>query len=267
MSVLSKLSPNQRRDRYRARHAQLAADEPGDLDEPARDTEPAEDTDSAGKTGPIEVGDTADTAWDATSGAPADMVEPAPAESVGAEPSCAEPVGDAATADTTELAVFVDTTEFVGDRAIGEPERIAEDATQPQSVELPADEAMPGWEAEEWVEPEDSPSIVRPYAWTRGRTRPVQDLALEMLVSTSKEGRNVAELHSAEHTAIAALCADVRSVAEVAALLALPLGVARVLLADMIDTGLVYAHYNPMEPGSLPGLALMERVLAGLNQL
>jgi hypothetical protein len=60
---------------------------------------------------------------------------------------------------------------------------------------------------------------------------------------------------------------DVRSVAEVAALLAVPLGVARVLLADMIDTGLVYVHRNPTEAGSPPGLSLMERVLAGLHQL
>ena len=60
----------------------------------------------------------------------------------------------------------------------------------------------------------------------------MQDLAGETLVSTSDAGRDVTTAHSAEHSAIAGLCADVRSVAEVAALLALPLGVARVLLAE-----------------------------------
>lgn len=121
--------------------------------------------------------------------------------------------------------------------------------------------------ADEWEGPEDFRFVVRPYTWTQGRTRPVQELAVETLVSTSDIGRDVATVRSAEHSAIAGLCVDVRSVAEVAALLAVPLGVARVLLADMIDTGLVYVHRNPTEAGSPPGLSLMERVLAGLHQL
>ncbi|MGH3797243.1 MAG: DUF742 domain-containing protein [Pseudonocardiaceae bacterium] len=119
----------------------------------------------------------------------------------------------------------------------------------------------------EWGEPEDFRLLVRPYSWTRGRTRPVQDLALETLVSTSSLARDVTGTVSIEHRAIAELCAEVRSVAEVAALLALPLGIARVLLADMIDLGLVRAHDNPLVPGSQPGLELMERVLAGLHRL
>ncbi|MGH3881914.1 MAG: DUF742 domain-containing protein [Pseudonocardiaceae bacterium] len=121
--------------------------------------------------------------------------------------------------------------------------------------------------ADEWDDAEDFRLIVRPYTWTQGRTRPVQDLAVETLVSTSDIGRDVITTHSAEHSAIAGLCADVRSVAEVAALLALPLGVARVLLADMIDTGLVHVHRNPAESGSSPGLSVMERVLSGLHEL
>ncbi|MGH3870309.1 MAG: DUF742 domain-containing protein [Pseudonocardiaceae bacterium] len=119
----------------------------------------------------------------------------------------------------------------------------------------------------EWDEPADSRLIVRPYTWTQGRTRPVQDLAVETLVSTSDVGRDAGTTHSAEHSAIAGLCVDVRSVAEVAALLAVPLGVARVLLADLIDTGVVHVHHNPAEFGSSPGVALMERVLVGLNRL
>jgi hypothetical protein len=59
----------------------------------------------------------------------------------------------------------------------------------------------------------------------------------------------------------------VRSVAEIAALLALPLGVVRVLLADMIDNGLMRAHRNPTASGSPPDLSLMKRVLAGLHRL
>lgn len=122
-------------------------------------------------------------------------------------------------------------------------------------------------EGEEWDGPADFRFVVRPYTWTRGRTRPVQDLAVETLVSTSDEGRDVTAICSAEHAAIAELCADIRSVAEVAALLALPLGVARVLLADMIETGLVKVYRNPLGLGTTPDLSLMEQVLGGLYNL
>lgn len=145
------------------------------------------------------------------------------------------------------------------------------DAAGDPPVEPPADtavvEAADEWAVDEWDGPEDFRFSVRPYTWTRGRTRPVQDLAVETLVSTSDEGRDVTAICSPEHAAIAELCADIRSVAEVAALLALPLGVARVLLADMIDTGLIHVHLNPMGWGSVPDLSMMERVLAGLYRL
>ena len=125
--------------------------------------------------------------------------------------------------------------------------------------------------ADEWAVDEDGPDdfrfVVRPYSWTQGRTRPVQDLAVETLVSTSDKGRDLTSICSAEHAAIAQLCTDMRSVAEVAALLSLPLGVARVLLADMIDTGLVHVHRNPTGWGDAPDLALLERVLDGLYRL
>lgn len=128
-------------------------------------------------------------------------------------------------------------------------------------------EAADEWAADGWGGPEDFRFVGRPYTWTRGRTRPIQDLSVETLVFTSDEGRDVTAICSAEHAAIAGLCADVRSVAEVAALLGLPLGVVRVLLADMIDTGLMHAHRNTLGLDSAPDMSLMERVLAGLYRL
>lgn len=121
--------------------------------------------------------------------------------------------------------------------------------------------------------PEDFRFAVRPYTWTRGRTWPVADLALETLVSTSDQGRDLSSICSVEHAAIAQLCSEVHSVAEVAALLALPLGVVRVLLADMIGAGLVRVHRHlmgwdsAMGWGSAPGQSVLERVLAGLHRL
>jgi hypothetical protein len=128
-------------------------------------------------------------------------------------------------------------------------------------------ETSDDWSADEWDGAEDFRFVVRPYTWTGGRTRPVQDLAVETLIFTSDEGRDVTAICSAEHAAIVELCAEVRSVAEVAALLGLPLGVARVLLADMIDTGLVNVHRNTLGLDSAPDLSLLERVLAGLHRL
>lgn len=112
-----------------------------------------------------------------------------------------------------------------------------------------------------------SASAARPYTWTRGRTAPARYLAVETLVSTSDHGRDVAALSSVEHRAVAQLCRSPRSVAEVAALLSLPLGVARVLLGDMADIGLVAVHRSANAFGETPEVALMERVLSGLRRL
>jgi hypothetical protein len=114
---------------------------------------------------------------------------------------------------------------------------------------------------------DQSAAAVRPYAWTRGRTKSGLDLAIETLVSTSAQGRSQMALLQVEHRAVAELCEQTRSVAEVAALLSLPLGVARVLLGDMAGLGVVTVHQTASSSGNVPDLALMERVLSGLRRL
>jgi hypothetical protein len=114
---------------------------------------------------------------------------------------------------------------------------------------------------------------VRPYAVTRGRTRPTLDIAIEALIETTVRGRTAGSRpgnnHGQEQQYIATLCdGRVQSLAEIAARLHLPLGVARVLIADMADDGLVSVH----EPASLDdneavGTELLERVLSGLRRL
>jgi uncharacterized protein DUF742 len=142
-------------------------------------------------------------------------------------------------------------------------------APAPGTPAGPPERVLP--ESDEWREPTAGASAARPYTWTRGRTSPVLDLAMETLVSTTAHGHDMAVLACPEHRAVAELCGDPRSVAEVAALLSLPLGVARVLLADMADIGLVVVHRNrPGEEGSCadrPDMVLMERVLSGLRRL
>jgi hypothetical protein len=116
-------------------------------------------------------------------------------------------------------------------------------------------------------DPNIGASAVRPYTWTRGRTRSGFDLAIETLVSTSRKGREQMNILQVEHRAVAELCEQARSVAEVAALLSLPLGVARVLLGDMAGLGIVTVHQTASSAGNVPDLALMERVLSGLRRL
>jgi hypothetical protein len=96
--------------------------------------------------------------------------------------------------------------------------------------------------------------LVRPYYMTGGR---------EALVSTTAQGERSPKL-TVEQRAIIALCRDLLSVAEVSARLDLPLGVTRVLIGDMAAGGLVILH-RPASVGDRPDLALLQRVLYGLQ--
>jgi hypothetical protein len=120
---------------------------------------------------------------------------------------------------------------------------------------------------------EPTGALVRPYAVTRGRTRPRLDIALEALIETSARGRAAntrpGATHGQEQQYISTLCdGRLQSLAEIAARMQLPLGVARVIVADMATDGLVAIH----EPASLDendavGTELLERVLSGLRRL
>lgn len=91
---------------------------------------------------------------------------------------------------------------------------------------------------------------------------------MESLLSTSERGvRLAAESSRFEHRVVADLRGRPQSVAEVAALLSIPLGVARVLLSDMAALGIVTVHATAGAANGQPDLALMERVLSGLRQI
>jgi hypothetical protein len=99
---------------------------------------------------------------------------------------------------------------------------------------------------------------------TGGRTRPTHDdLEIEALVCNTAVGERRTKL-TVEQRAIAALCHDLLSIAEVSARLHLPLGVIRVLVGDMADEDLVVV-YRPAQAGDRPDRALLERILYGLR--
>jgi hypothetical protein len=117
------------------------------------------------------------------------------------------------------------------------------------------------------AEEESGPTrLVRPYTVTGGRTQPRYKLALEALVSaTVYEPRDLSVL-APECQAILQFCIDWRSVAEISAVLRMPLGVARILVADMSADGLVRIHQRDDSEGR-PDLNLLERVLSGLRKI
>lgn len=115
--------------------------------------------------------------------------------------------------------------------------------------------------------PDKSSSLVRPYAVTGGRTKPSYQLQIEAMVSASHyEARDLSSL-SPECQSILGYCRDWRSVAEISAVLRMPLGVARVLIGDMAMDGLVRVHQADLSQGGRPDLNLLERVLSGLRKL
>jgi hypothetical protein len=108
--------------------------------------------------------------------------------------------------------------------------------------------------------------LVRPYAMTGGRTRPRVDIAMESLITTTVRGDHDAGARGHDWQRIAELCHQVQSLAEIAAHLGVPLGVARVIVGDMTEAGLLDVH----APGRLDdqlGTYLLERVLSGLRKL
>lgn len=114
-----------------------------------------------------------------------------------------------------------------------------------------------------------NPSLVRPYARTGGRTKPGRDLDLEALVHTTVGGKEASTgpWLNPEHMTIIEMCTGTVSVAEIAARLPAPIGVARVIIADMVDLGLVEVMKTSAAEGDERDPAFLRRVLSGLQRL
>ena len=132
---------------------------------------------------------------------------------------------------------------------------------------LPEPQDLSWMDQEDVAAPPPDAAIVRPYSWTRGRTKSTVDMRIEALVTTSERGDDVNGMVQAEHRSVAALCREPRSVAEIATGLSVPLGVAKVLVGDMADLGLVIVHKTATGGANKAHLLLMERVLSGLRRL
>lgn len=119
------------------------------------------------------------------------------------------------------------------------------------------------------------PARVRPYSLTGGRTRFGHVLLVETFVAALEAPEERRELTNGslksvmpELRAIVELCRRMRTVAEIAALLKMPLGVVRVLLSDLADQGKIRVYGTGTAHGTgRPDRALLERVLSGLRRL
>lgn len=115
------------------------------------------------------------------------------------------------------------------------------------------------------VDDRDDDSVVRPFIITGGRTRPADDrLRVETLVTAAPAALS-APL-GFERRRIVELCRRPLSVAEVATGLGVPLGVARVLIADLIAGRLVTVH-DHVGLGGYPSRSLLERIREGVRAL
>ena len=112
----------------------------------------------------------------------------------------------------------------------------------------------------------ESVSLLRPYLLTAGRAQPIdQTLEIEAQVVTSELGTTAAIGLSFERRDIVTLCREARSIAEIAAMLGLHIGVARVLVADLAQFGYVLVR-RPR--GQLfEDVDVIERVIRGLESI
>jgi hypothetical protein len=119
---------------------------------------------------------------------------------------------------------------------------------------LPDPRMIPVWSTQgspEEIEPESKPMmqsgrevdgpVVRPFIVSGGRTRPLQDnLRIETLVSAPPALLSAPLNFEARR--IAQLCQTPKSIAEIAVTLGVPIGVAKVLVADLAMARAVICH-------------------------
>ena len=121
---------------------------------------------------------------------------------------------------------------------------------------------------DKWVDRNAGP-VVRPYALTGGRTQPISggvlDLVAVVVAAGRADGADDFAL-SPEHRTILGLCRAPATVADVASATGLPLGVVRVLLADLILQARVRVM-TQRQAGEQPSADLLKEVLHGLRAL
>jgi uncharacterized protein DUF742 len=125
--------------------------------------------------------------------------------------------------------------------------------------------------ADEFLEQDADDSFVRPYTITHGRTLSARDdLTLITVISTlaSPDEQAGARGLEPEHRLILDQCRTPCVVAEVAARLKLPVAVTKILIGDLLDSGMVAARPPlAVAVGQRPDIPLLQAVRDGLRRL
>jgi hypothetical protein len=106
--------------------------------------------------------------------------------------------------------------------------------------------------------------LIRPYAMTGGRTIADSDISLEAQIQASTRASHHLGAYRWEAAKVVELVQSPMALIEIAARLEIPIGVARVLVADLVSDGAVVLHV-PEKTQSFA--SLLERVLDGVRNL
>jgi hypothetical protein len=106
--------------------------------------------------------------------------------------------------------------------------------------------------------------LIRPYAMTGGRTVGDTEISLEAQIQASSRASHHLGAYRWEAAKVVELVQTPMALIEVAARAEIPIGVARVIVADLVDDGAVVLH----QPEKTQNFAsLLERVLDGVRNL
>lgn len=143
---------------------------------------------------------------------------------------------------------------------------------------IPSDHRRRPTERRERREPRDGGDarVVPLYALAQGTRRPrpeaegpdaapADDVPWEAMVTATRIGLDSRSRLQFEQGQIVDLCRRPVSVAEVAAHLRVPVGVARLLVAELRDEGMVTAHVPTYGGDGRPSGEVLDRLLAGLR--
>jgi Protein of unknown function (DUF742) len=115
---------------------------------------------------------------------------------------------------------------------------------------------------------DDQPSLVRPYTLTAGRTDSRVSLPLEAPIEAVISDKPRRWPGNDVRAQICAMCGSSPSVAEIAARLSLPVGVARVLIGDLVSSGHLKVRTTLSDQSSIDERReLIGRTLRGLRAL
>ena len=119
---------------------------------------------------------------------------------------------------------------------------------------------------ERWLDAEAGP-VVRPYALTQGRTRPAgASFDLVAIVKATRARITDPASLAPEHLRVLQLARAPTTVADIASDVDLPLGVVRIILADLRELGLV-AIVHPVAASERIDPHTLREVLNGLRGL